>query len=715
MTAITPRIFLVLSILSLAAHADGPPRCAVRSGGEGAPAIVVDGQPLSPIMFCGNNQFGRDEVLVEELKLAAENGIPFHVFNLPLAWLDADGNRYEEIVKKFCDAHPEGYFYVRIWLGPNRAWTKANPDECITKDDGSKLNYASPSSALWREATAETLHERVQAVAEGPYGSRFIGACLSYLQTAEWFYPDTNAFMDYSPANLAAFRAWLKDTYRSKRRLRKAWGDAEVEFETAEFPSAQARGAASLGPFRDPASHQSAIDMQRFQSTLMVETIGYFAKVVKKATKGRSLVGTFYGYSMELNNNGPRALSQSGHLAFGQLLRNPDIDLIHAPYSYLERKLGQSGHHHLPLDSAPLHGKLCVIEEDTFTHLAMQPKPGLGAPGWRQRTRSAEETTAITQRNIGNILTHRAGLWYFDLLSDGRWNDAAFWESGPFLRRMAAELRSEPVFRPEIAFVIDEEAVHFVQAKTAPLLHQSLSLWRSEWDRVGAPVGYYLQSDLAAIPASVRLLVLANPYRLSDADRKALAGHYARGTTVLWTYAADIVGEDGPEASRVAAAAEMAVEARLDNTAMAFRSAVTEEEFAVDKQAWHPRFVVTDPDVEVLARYRDSDEVAVAAKPHGNGVTVYTATPRLPVGLLRWICKQSGVHLYRSTPGMTGVAGRYLFVHGEKDESFTLAWPEPIGRVQRVTPSPAAFRLEQNGRWEDALPRGETAIYRILN
>ena len=82
--------------------------------------------------------------------------------------------------------------------------------------------------------------------------------------------------------------------------------------------------------------------MQRYQSELTADTIAMFARAAKEATEGRSLVGAFYGYTMELSNNGPRALANSGHLALAKLLECPDLDMIHAPISYFERGIGQT-------------------------------------------------------------------------------------------------------------------------------------------------------------------------------------------------------------------------------------------------------------------------------------------------------------------------------------------------------------------------------------
>ena len=705
------------------------PECAVRPDGEGGPAIVIDGAPLAPVFFAGNNQFARDEVLVEELRKAAQAGIRLFTFNVSLDWYASDAET-ARVVERFCAAHPTGYFLVRIWLGANADWLEAHPDDRITTADGSPLAFASPSSRTWRDAAARQLAHRIRTIIDGPYGHQFIGVIPTYLQTGEWFYPNTNAFMDYSPANLAAFRGWLRQEYGRNKALRKAWNDPEVTFRTAAFPTAQARDQAAIGPFRDPATHRPAMDLQRFQSDMIVDTIAHFAGVAKEATRGRSLVGAFYGYTMELNNNGRRALAHSGHLAFAKLLECDAVDMIHAPYSYFERRLGQPGHLHLPVDSVALHGKLAVLEEDTFTHLAREPSPDLAVPGWRDRPDSLEGSLALLGRNAGTFLTHRCGFWLFDLLADGRWNDPAFWDAAAQYRRIAAELRTAPPFAPEVAFIVDEDSVHFLRATTHPLLLESLARWRAELARTGAPIGYYLQRDLPRLPDSVKVLILANAYQIDKPERRAIKDRLARGATVIWTYAPDVAGPAGIDFARIGAVTGIPVEARDDAVPVGIVSELTGETHAVGHCRWRPRFVVADEaGIDVVARYAATGEVSAAARPMGKGVSLYTATPRLPRGLLREVFRRAGVHLYHDRPDMTGVAGPYLIVHtdgGLPDETIdeivadmrgervrTFSWPKPCRRVTRLAPFRQwPLRPDGDTTWRDALPGGATALYR---
>ncbi len=707
-------LFLSLSFLAAApvsGQAPPWPLCSIRSDEPGGPAIVVNEQVLPPIFFCGNNQFGRDEVLIETLELAAQAGIPFFVFE----WR-ANGTDGLEVLRRFCEAHPTGYFYLRIWIGPERSWLDAHPEERIVDAGGKRSMFVSPASEAGREHVSELLRGRLRLVLESPYADHFIGAAVQYLHTAEWFYPDLNHFTDYSAPNRRAFQRWLKARYGTDEALQAAWGQPETTLDTASLPLPKMRDAAAWGPFRDPVKQRPAADMTRFQSELVADTIAYYCKVVKEVTRGRSLAGAFYGYTHELNNNGPRALAHSGHLALGRLLDCPDVDIIQAPYSYFERGLGAPGHFHLPVDSLALHGKLAIMEEDSYTHLAAPPGKGMVAPGWRERTKSLAETVALTERNYGNFLTHRAGFWFFDLLSDGRWNDAAFWKSTELAQTLARHVQAQPAFAPEIAFLADELSVDALRDTTGPELTHALSYWRAEMDRLGMPVGYYLQSDLNRLPESVKVIVFANAYRIDDATRPAVARLLARGATVIWTYAAGLVGEKGPDVANVARLTGFPVEARFDDAPIHLRDGADGRVYAISDKPWRVRFTVGDGPQDILARYDTTDEALAVSRVEGHGRVIYTATPRLPLTILRRIASEAGVHRYRQAPGMTAVVGDYLIIHGSAGakpaakETFT--WPEPLSKVTRIRPDQREIPLDADARtWQDVVAPNTTVVY----
>lgn len=706
------RLVAAFFVFVFFAHAQSMPTTRVLTGKAGGPGLRVNGEIVSPLFFCANNQFGRDDILLEELKLAANAGIPLFAFNLPLAW-DGDAN-VEAVLDQFCPAHPTGYFYVRVWFGGSKAWLDAHPSEAMTRPDGTTIPWVSQASEQWREDSSRLLADCLKRIQASPYANRFIGVHVTAQMCGEWFYPEPNDFFDYSQPNAMAFRAWLKKRYINDKGLRRAWGGDSASIGAATIPLPELRDAAVYGPFRDAIKHRTAMDYAQFANELIAENIAHFAHVAKQAMKGRGLVGAFYGYTLEVGGIAPRSLAQSGHLAFAKLLDCQDVDLIHAPYSYLDRELGNPGHMHLPLDSAPLHGKLVVIEEDSRTHTAQRTAEEHLATGNITLSTNVEETLAANRRNIANALTHRAGMWYFDVLADGRWNDKKFWERAALTRRLFAEARTPELFQPHIAFVVDEDSIHAMQATTYPYLMESLSFWRRELDRIGTPVGYYLQSDLPRLPDSIHVMILANAFSITNDERRTIDKFLAKGGTVIWNFAPDIWGDNGADFSRMSAITGLTIEPQETDGPLRIKSAVTEESWELGAD-WKLRFKVTSTEnVHAIATYEGTDAVAVAATPHKGGISVYTAVPRLPVGILRWVGTNSFVHFYRDTPGMTGVFGPNLVIHTAEARRHTFRLPEKVRSVERIVPHMAIPIAVNANSWLDDLPEKTTAIYRIM-
>lgn len=653
------RWLVALLCLGSGAASAGPPLVHTRLMGEGGPAILIDGTPHAPVFLAANNQFGRDGILLEEIAKAHAAGFPLYTFNLP-APLAADTAAVEACVEQFAGVNPEGYFLVRVWLGADEAWRAAHPDALLRDAAGDTIGYVSPAHPAWREEVSARLTRSIQAITQGPHAGRFLGVMLNYLQTGEWFYPETERYWDYSDANRERFRAWLRAAYASDAALRAAWGEPAVSLDTAAIPSPQAREAVAWGLFRHPVSGRPAQDFSRYTSEMMADTIAHFARVAKAATGGRSLVGAFYGYTFELNHNSPRALQQSGHTALARLLAFPDIDFISAPYSYFERAPGQPGHYHLPVDSLALHGKLGIIEDDTFTDASIPPPDGLITPGNEARPATPELTNAVARRNFGSFLSHGCGLWWFDLLSDGRWNADTFWASTPILREVASHARSLPAFSPEIAFLVDEEALASLRDTTHPQLLHALGYGRAPFARIGAPVGYYLQSDLPRLPASIKLLYLATPFAISDAAVADLTRRQQAGATIVWGWMPGQANTLQLDTARVHALTGFHVEQAPGIYTPQLRDAQGELDLLLEETDWTERLNIVGQDSQPLAYHADG-KVACASRPAGPGRAVLCTLPRLSDRILRLLCTQAGVTLHSESLAMISRVGNYEF------------------------------------------------------
>jgi len=615
-----------------------PPNVSCRAGGKGGPVVFLDNAPYTPLFYMCNNRQGSDEASLKGLREAAGAGIPFHVFNMPLA-RHGTAEQAAEIVERYRQAHPEGYFLIRVALDPD----------------------VSGVDESWRETTSGMLRDSIRLMAEGPHGARFIGVIIEWSASSpEEPAPDTGGAV-FSQADVNAFRSWLRHRYAKDDALRKAWNNPAASFEDAAIPTPEECDKTGWGPFRDPFAHRQASDFEAFQCDLAADTLAYFAGIVKETGARRLLAGAVW------NGNGPASLER--------LAACQKIDMLLVSYSVFPGESMRPS-----LDSPALHGMLCVLDE---------PGPDLFGI-------------------FGHAFSHRCGFSY----SVEGGGEAALRPTMPLLRRLQAELRGMATFEPQVAFLFDEQARHWVIPAAWREIRQSLSRWQSELDRIGAPVGWYLQRDLPNLPDSVRVIVLANAFAIDKAGRRAIEKRLDRGATVVWALAPDIVGPDGVACARIAGITGMDVEPKPGTASGAMTGTITGEEFTIAGLHSIPRFVVASADVDIVARHKDTGEIAAAARPLRKGVSVYTAAPFLPMGIMRTICARAGVHLYRDTPGATGVAGHYLFVQAETEGTHTFQWPYPCRTVERIVPpGRRPITPDADRRWSDTLPARTTALY----
>ena len=149
-----------------------------------------------------------------------------------------------------------------------------------------------------------------------------------------------------------------------------------------------------------------------FYSHTIVRAIQALAKAAKETSGGKLLTVFFYGYLLALADD---RMAGSGHLALGALLDSPAVDAVASPYRYPDivrnSSLGPLMPHG-PWDSAALHGKAWVLEDDSRTSL--DPK----ASHLKYCT-TVEESANLLRRNVLTTIMHGSAGYFYDLGADG--------------------------------------------------------------------------------------------------------------------------------------------------------------------------------------------------------------------------------------------------------------------------------------------------------
>jgi hypothetical protein len=603
---------------------------------------------------------------------------------------------------------PDAYFLPHIGVVAPAWWQQEHPEERALFSDG-RRGPTSLFSQRWQDEMGRDLRRLIAHLRRAPYADRILGVLFYAGYTAEWQMWGTwqETCDDYSEPALEAFRGWLREQYPDDTALRAAWRDPAVTLDTAAIASSEERR--EPGPFlRDPAAGRRVIDLNRFNSEGTARAIAGFARVVKQATAGEWLAGTYYGY---MAAHGARQ-QLCGHNALARVLECPDIDVLMSPNMYLHRELGGTSTLMSATESVKLHGKLWFDESDLRTYLS-DPASGFG------RTGTAEESVAVTWREFANVLTHRVAVGWFDM-AGGWYSGAPMWDCYRQQTTVAerAFRRRAPV-RAEVAVLVSETSSDYYRFST--LYQRMVGDTVANLPHVGVTWDCYLTSDLDGpeLP-DYKLYLVLNACDLSAHQRAALmrrAG--ASGATVLFLYAPGAASSGALTAEGITATTGMRValasagtpDYRLEPGA-ALCAGLDPAVERCPGPDLDPRPVITDPRATPVARYADDAGVALATKDVRGAHVAYCASVNVPADLLRNIARAAGVHVYIASGDSVYTDGQYLAVHAASDGEKTVTLPE----ARRIVDVRSGEVLARHAdRVKRTMKLGETLFLELLD
>jgi hypothetical protein len=659
---------------------------------NGTPTVFLDGKPVYAALHLVGYVPTPDKLSPTQhiIKGYAENGV--HLYSTDVVAREWCGPRpgnpspYDfSLVKgrfqQFLDVDPDAHFLLRMgfetrWQ-PDNWWNLAHPDECMLMNDGKRVTQ-SLASEVWRRQVKEFLAAYIAHLKEIGIYDRVIAYQIAAGSAGEWIESESSMMDtcgDYSEPMRRHFRGWLRTRYAGDTaRLRTAWADAQVTFDTAEVPSAEKQFDAELYLFRDPKKEQAVIDYYECFAELAADDLLEFCRFVKDATGGDKLTGAFFGYLMDIAWNvnffydppdtdankrhvwkgGEYSTYQrSGHLGLLKVLRSPSVDFLVSPYSYGFRGVGGDGLPMQPGESVRANGKIYLMEEDTRMHNNFDPGGRMHPP----RT-----TWSVYKRNFAQVVTHGQGItWMHDAGMDDFPEQRREW--WPLLKRTqeigrwALDLDRTP--SAEVGVFLDAESFRYQGLRNSADL--PLISWQktTSLNRLGAQHDIYLLDDLldGGLP-EYKLYVFLNPWHLDRARRDKLAKIVKRDNkTALWLYAAGFLQEDA------------SVENMTDLTGFRFARGnnpwgpqmhvmdfdheitrgVPQDLFWGTTAPLGPLFSLDDPTARVLGQVIYSlgrCKPGLGVKELTGWRSVWSAAPNIPAPLLRGVARFAGVHLY---------------------------------------------------------------------
>ena len=677
---------------------------------NGTPTVFLNDKPVFAGMCWVVTSLANWWEETEKVRALADAGIHWYAIDAgkDYEWVELKAGRsdafdfstVEARYGRIIDIDPLARFHLRLHFEFQKDdwWMKAYPAEAEISSEGKAVTQ-SFASAVWRQQTNVFIRAFIDHLKRIGLLDRITAFQPGAGHTGEWVKGETamsGLCGDYGEPMRRYFRSWLRGQYHDDlTELRAAWNNPKITFETAEVPTAEEQLQTRLYTFRDPARERNVIDYYRCFADLSGDLVIDFCRTVKEATDGKKLAGAFYGYLMELAWNGGffaerldsdySTYQRGGHLGLRKVLESPYVDFLVCPYSYGFRGIGGDSPAMQPAESARLHGKLCIIEDDSRTHIDPWHDPNYG------HVDSLAKSVAVLQRNFAQVITHGQGMWWMrDSIDPAQEPGFVPWlrtfqEIGDFV------LRTDRTPSSEIAVLLDDESFFYETDRNnldLPLIFQQ-RLWGLP--RTGAPFDTYLLQDfIAGRMKPYKLYIFLNPLRLDATRRIGLNRELRRGGRVaLWIYAPGYLD------------ASPSLDHMQELTGFKFASGgqpwgplvqIVDFSHPITKHlsqdvTWgtnnklSPIFYLDDPDVRVLGQVVFSQgncKPGMGVKTFREWTSIYVAAPNVPASVLRGIAGFAGVHLY-STEGDVLYATRDLLaVHTVSGGSRNFLLPQQV-------------------------------------
>ncbi|HEY5913253.1 MAG TPA: beta-galactosidase [Verrucomicrobiae bacterium] len=718
---------------------------------KGKPALFVNGRLTSVITAF----LGRSEDLPDLL----QSGFKIIDIGVPFGWTGPESYDYTGTDTRMDECLRQSdkiLILPRMNVVPGEWWGEQFPNDISRRADGSPAQFKqkwhpSFASPKYRQLALPAIRSFVRHL-EDKYGPRVLGYFVCNGVYGEWLSwnaywevnpgePPPNKFgvEDYSAPAQDAFRQWLQRKYADNlARLRDAWGDPNVDYQTATVPSEETRKRPPHGIFFDPNASTQVPDYFAFYNDLISDVLLEQVRATKESVRRRKIAGVFYGYLW--TNYQHLSMNHSGHLGLQKILAYRDIDFIAGPYTYDNRSVGGANTAQGLPETAGRYAKLYFNEADTETHLRQRQ--------WRwgdslRNPVNFAETKGLLVRDFAYAFTGGFGTWFMELLA-GMYHDSAIISLLARLldidrKYLAADKRAET----EIAVVLDEPSFTYF-ADGEPFLTALLNAQKSyELVYLGAPFETIRLADLVAgRTPPFKLYLFLNTFRVTSHQRERVQARLNReGATALWVYAPGYIDQDlsvenmrrltGIRLAESDQGGELHVEitdfahpyTRSLPAGTAYGTDVNVEAIRryLDHQIYlkdlskpnlpplpglkiAPRFYGDDPGATVLGSLAGYDRPGLLAKRLSRWTSVYSSAPILPVSLLRNIARAAGCHIYSDANDVVYASRRFLAIYSPAGGERTIQLRRPAravdlleDRVLTTNARSLSLQLEPNG------------------
>lgn len=668
------------------------------------PRLFLDGKENFPAFHLanawrgGNSQYGdfsKAGVNVHIIPYILGRGV-YGDFGVWKGKGQTDFSEIDTMLWRVLRADPNGYIMFYLVTDPYPAWAQEHPDAILTDQNGNKAivdmhflrwDKNSPKkipgktyveryghsyvSQQLRRDTGEVLRQFEQHIQQSVPGKAVIGYHViggNDGQMFQWddFGGSADHYSDYSAASLESFRDWLKARYGNVAALQKAWARAGVTFENAAIPSAERRATTRL--FLDQPGDQDIVDLNRFRSEGIVDTLNGYAQVLRSSRSTPMLLGTYYA--------GPGTRVKS-HQATGYLLEKGLYNYVTSVLTYGEIRWPQGpGKAHQAWSSLLLHNTFGLSEED---FRSWKTRPSTPQTDYNvARVETAGESNAMIRRDTGHMLAVGQGVWWYDM-SGGWFNDPTIMRAvEESTRGYRSDLKDNELPRAGVAVFVDEKAWNHLASNDVPtLVHNAINQQIVELNSSGVPYHIYLQEDVAnAKLPDYKLYLFLNAYRLEPKEWSAIQKLRRGNKTLAFVHAPGVVSKGllgvADNAQAVAKVTGLAVQDAGKQplqlqvvAANGFYAGAVINNTGLNL----PAFSVGEAGAKAVARYTNG-ATAVAFKDFGNWKSLYFGGVGMNKFFLNALARRAGAWVAAPAGNAVYASQHFLTIHamypGEK-------------------------------------------------
>lgn len=453
----------------------------------------------------------------------------------PPVWRGRDRYDYDSLNKQFDDVialNSKAEFIAMIDLN-SPIWLQKQFAHSASPGEGDP--YASLSSTCanesWKKVTLNYFETIVNHL-ENRYGTRIKAYLLSCGSTSEW--------LDIGKGTAG----------RMKSELWRSWLDKKGK-PAVDVPGADRLFQASFDGFvRDPQKEQDIVDYATFSGDLIVDTVLEFASSVRNRIPATTQVGVFFGYIMELANDG---LVWMGHLEYERLFSSPLIDFFISPGTYRDRLMGGGSGFMIPNGTRVLNGKGFLHEIDHRTHTYNYNVSDFITYGPIAPWKNQDESSAGLKREFSLAIVNHASLWCFDMFG-GVFSTEESMKVVKRSKEIWDQYASIPTSNAaEIALIVDPQSAKYVNDRNE-LTDEMYRGIRNKLNRVGAPFEIFSFNDLDKVKLDqYKLVIFPGSFYISENRLAFLKRHvFNNKRTVLFAYAPGICDGVNLDTARVA-------------------------------------------------------------------------------------------------------------------------------------------------------------------